>query len=41
MATHEFDLDKTISFGENIQSAHLRTIITCFYQVMDLYGLDE
>ena len=24
----EFDLDKTISFGENIQSAHLRTIIT-------------
>jgi hypothetical protein len=24
----EFDLDKTISFGDNIQSAHLRTIIT-------------
>ena len=24
----KFDLDKSISFGENIQSAHLRTIIT-------------
>ena len=24
----KFDLDKTISFGENIQKAHLRTIIT-------------